>query len=264
MSFVLWVSDLPLWASALIIVGGGLALSLGGTMLTRSFIAEGELQVNNFLGGFKYLFISQLFAGFLTFLLYGVYQRYDRVRTDIAAEVNALESVDLITVGFPSGTRDAVRRTLRDYAEHVVAVEWPKLRERTIDALAAAPLDTLYYAYAAVEPTSRKQREVLRYSRELIAVVQEKRAVRIQRSTGSLQSLLWAATGSAMLVSIAFPWVFGATNPNATALMSVLSVVLTTSVVLVVLKLSYPFSGSNAITPAPYVAFIGEVRGRGG
>jgi hypothetical protein len=56
---------------------------------------------------------------------------------------------------------------------------------------------------------------------------------------------------------------FGSPNVNATILMSILSTVLVTSVVLVVLKLSYPFSGEYGILPAPYTAFIQEVSARG-
>jgi hypothetical protein len=264
MSFVLWLNDLPLWASAIVIVGSMLVLALGGMAVTRSFFEEGQLELNNFIGGFQYLFISQVLAGFLTFLLYGVYQRYDHVRTDIGIEVNALESLDRLAAGFPIGTRDALRRTLRDYAADVVKVEWPELRNRTIDVLAAAPLTTLYYTYAAVEPASRKQQEILRYSRDLLAVIQEMRAVRAQRASGSLPVLLWAATASAVIITVIFPWVFGTPNPRALAAMSALSVLLVTSVVLVVLRLSYPFNGGGGVSPEPYLAFIGEVRGRGG
>jgi hypothetical protein len=46
-------------------------------------------------------------------------------------------------------------------------------------------------------------------------------------------------------------------------LMSILSTLLMTSVVLVVLKLSYPFGGEYGILPTPYSAFIEEVSARG-
>ena len=264
MRFILWLNDLPLWASAFVLGGGALGLSLGGMALTRGFFSEEQLQANNFLGGFQYLVISNVFAGFLTFLLYGVYQRYDAVRADIVEEVSALESLNQLAVGFSPATRDAVRRTLRQYAEHVVAVEWPQLSERRADALSAAPLTTLYYTFAAIVPASKKQAEVLDVTGDLLETIQDMRAVRFQRGTGSLQPLLWAATLSATLVAIVFPWVFGSPNPNAVALMSVLSIALTISVLIVVLKLSYPFGGSNGISPSQYLAFIDEVRGRGG
>jgi len=47
-------------------------------------------------------------------------------------------------------------------------------------------------------------------------------------------------------------------------MMSILTTLLMTSVVLVVLKLSYPFSGSSGLLPTAYAAFIDEVSGRRG
>jgi len=81
----------------------------------------------------------------------------------------------------------------------------------------------------------------------------------VLRSLGALPVLLWVVTLTGTAVTIVFPWVFGSPNVNATILMSILSTLLMTSVVLVVLKLSYPFSGSYGILPTPYTAFIRDI-----
>ena len=63
-------------------------------------------------------------------------------------------------------------------------------------------------------------------------------------------------TGIGTAVAIILPWSLGSPNVNATMLMSILATLLMASVVLVVLKLSYPFSGSAGLLPEPYIAFI--------
>ena len=73
-----------------------------------------------------------------------------------------------------------------------------------------------------------------------------------------------AVTLAGTTVAIVLPWVMGSANANATMLMSILMTLVMASVVLVVLKLSYPFSGSSGLLPAPYTAFIAEVSARGG
>ena len=65
-------------------------------------------------------------------------------------------------------------------------------------------------------------------------------------------------------VAIVLPWVMGSANANATMLMSILMTLVMASIVLVVLKLSYPFSGSSGLLPTAYTAFIDEVSGRRG
>jgi hypothetical protein len=71
-------------------------------------------------------------------------------------------------------------------------------------------------------------------------------------------------TGIGTAVGIVLPWALGSPNVNATMLMSILATLLMASIVLVILKLSYPFSGSSGLLPAPYTAFIAEVSARGG
>jgi len=263
MAAILWLNDLPLWASVIALVGGAVALSIIGTSVAGILVGEQELSLNNVIGGFKYGFISEVFAGFLGFLLFGVYDRYDTMRADIITEVTELTTLDRLAVAFPAATRIQLRESLKEYARQVVDVEWPQLRDRSTRMTAISALDTLDYAYGAVQPTSRKQREVVKYSQKLLGNIRDKRGIRVLRSLGSLQILLWGVTIAATLITIIFPWIFGSPNVNAAILMSILTSVLIASVVLVVLKLSYPFSGEYGILPTPYAAFIKEVSARG-
>lgn len=263
MAAILWLNDLPLWASVLVLVGGSIVLSIIGTAVAGIFFGEQELSLNNVVGGFKYLYISGIYASFLGFLLYGVYNRYDNTRAEIIREVSELTTLDRLAVAFPAATRILLREGLKEYARQVVEVEWPQLHDRSTRLTAISALDTLDYAYGAVEPTTRKQREVIKYSLKILGDIRDKRGIRVLRSLGSLQVLLWAVTLTGTAIAIVFPWMFGSPNVNATMLMSILSTLLMASVVLVVLKLSYPFTGDYGILPTPYSAFIEEVSARG-
>ena len=263
MAAILWLNDLPLWASTLVLIGGSIALSIIGAAVSGIFFGEEQLSLNNIVGGFKYLFISQVYAGFLGFLLFGVYNRYDTTRSDVVSEVAELTTLDRLAVAFPAATRIQLREGLKEYARQVVEVEWPQLRDRSARLTMISALDTLDYAYGAVEPTTRKQREVIKYSQKLLSQIRDTRGIRVLRSLGALQVLLWGVTLTGTAVAIIFPWVFGSPNVNATMLMSILSTLQMASVVLVVIKLSYPFSGDYGILPTPYSAFIEEVSARG-
>lgn len=263
MAAVLWLNDLPLWAGILALVGGAIALSIIGTAVSVLFFGEQELSLNNVVGGFKYLYISSIYASFLGFLLFGVYNRYDKQREDVVSEVGELTTLDRLAAAFPAATRIQLREGIKEYARQVVEVEWPQLRDRSARLTMISALDTLDYTYGAVEPTTRKQRELIKYSRTLLSRIRDDRASRILRSLGTLQVLLWGVTLTGTAVAMVFPWAFGSPNINATMLMSILSTLLMASIVLVVLKLSYPFSGEYGIQPTPYSAFIKEVSARG-
>jgi hypothetical protein len=263
MAAILWLNDLPLWASVLFLVGGSVALAIIGTSVSGLFFGEEALSLNNVVGGFKYMAISQVYAGFIGFLLFGVYDRYEDMRADVVSEVAQLTTLDRLAAGFAEGTRIQLRGALKEYARQVVDVEWPQLRHRSARLITMPALDTLDYTFAAVEPASQKQLEILHDTLEILAHIRDTRGVRVLRSLGSLQILLWVVTLTATAAAIIFPWVFGSPNVNATIMMMILSSLLMASVVLVILKMSYPFSGEYGIQPTPYLAFIQEISARG-
>jgi hypothetical protein len=264
MGAVLWLNDLPVWQAAVVIVGGSIALSIIGTAVAGIFFGDQLLSLNNVVGGFKYMFLAGIYAGFLGFLLFGVYNRYDKVRAAVIEEVNELTTLDRLAIVFPAATKTTLRDGLKQYAQQVAELEWPQLRGRSADPIAMTAFDTLERVYAAVEPTTRKQREVMKYSRKVLGGIRERRGIRVLRSLGAMQVLLWAVTLAGTAIAIVLPWIMGSANANATMLMSILNTLLMALVVLVVLKLSYPFSGSSGILPTPYMAFVAEVSARGG
>jgi hypothetical protein len=271
MTAIQWLNDLPLWQTAFFVVGGSIFFSSIGTIVARAYFGERQLEFNNILGGFKYLAMSQVYGAFVGFLLLGTYQRYDTVRTDMVVEANALTTLDRLASGFPKNARDQFRGALRDYAREVVDVEWPRMGRHNADLGTAAALDTLYDVFSSIETTSNnlhvfqglqtentKQTEMINYARQLVDVIRDMRGVRVLRSFGSMQVLLWVAVITGTVVAMIFPWLFGSPNPAAAFAMSVLSIVLMTSIIIVILKLSYPFGGPEGLQPTPYLAFLDE------
>ena len=49
-------------------------------LIVNFYVTPGQLVVNNIIGGFKYSFLSSVYAGYIGLLLFGVYQKYDDVR----------------------------------------------------------------------------------------------------------------------------------------------------------------------------------------
>jgi hypothetical protein len=263
MSVILWFNDLPVWQAALILIGGSLTISLVGTAFVRVAFEGRDVDLTNVIGGFKYMFLSQVFAGFVGFLLFGVYDAYDEVRVTVVNEVNALTTLQQFSSTLPEQTRDQLRAGLREYANDVVSVEWQQMRERRGVAGTSAALDDLEYVYGALETTSKKQSEIVKLSRELVTELRNDRGVRMMRSLGSLPYLLWGVALLATAVAIVFPWIFGVVNFNADIVMSTMTIVLLTSVVLVILKLTFPF-GSTGIDPGPFQGFLAQFPARGG
>src|SRR6266849_4628979 len=133
MSLIQWLNDLPVATGAAITIGGGVAIAVLGTLIVNFYVTPGQLVVNNIVGGFRYSFLSAVYAGYIGLLLFGVYQKYDDVRSDIIIEVNALTTLDRIANAYPKVTRDQIRKELRDYASAVATIEWPQMQARRLN-----------------------------------------------------------------------------------------------------------------------------------
>src|SRR5260221_111891 len=94
MELFFWLATQPLWVAAAIMIGGCLLMSVAGTLIVNSIYLPPELIQINLLGGFKFAFLSSVYAGYLGLLLYGVYQQYEQTRGFIDLEVTQLTQLD--------------------------------------------------------------------------------------------------------------------------------------------------------------------------
>ena len=109
MGLIQWLNDLPVGTGAIIVIGGGIALAIIGTLIVNAYFTPAQLVSNNIIGGFKYAFLSSVYAGYIGLLLFGVYQKYDDVRADIIVEVNALTTLDRVTAAVKKHLSDPER-----------------------------------------------------------------------------------------------------------------------------------------------------------
>ena len=256
MSMFFWLASQPLWLTATIMVGLGISMAIIGSLVVNQIYLPTELIQNNLLGGFKFAFLSSVYAGYLGLLLYGVYQQYEQTRAYIDLEVTQLTQLDRLAVALPKTTRDNIRDGLKEYARTVINVEWPELKLGHGSPEAGVALDNLMYVYLAIQPVTDREKFVMEDSINSFLQIRENRQHRIRLSGGSLNPLLWGVALLGTIASIIFPWFFGGPNIATPILMSVLLAALTMSILLVILKLSYPFVGEYGISPTSFQAFL--------
>lgn len=257
MDLLLWLANCPLGLAVAVTVGSAVAFNAVGTAVVYHYFTPQELQINNLTGGFKFSFLSSVYAGFMGLLLFGVYQKYEDVRTYVDREVNAMETLEQIAIAFPKVTRDKIRSDLHNYGRIVAEEEWPALKQRKASPVARNALYDLLSTYTAIEPTSSKEEAILVLSLQNFAQVDENRANRIRLARGSLNPLLWAVALFGTIVTVVFPWFFGSPSFAATLVMSSMLSAVSASVVLVILKLSYPFVGEFGVSAEPFLVFAG-------
>jgi hypothetical protein len=256
MEFFFWLASQPLWLAATLMIGGGVLIAALGTLIVNAIYLPQELIENNLLGGFKFASLSTLYAVYLGLLLYGVNQQYEQAKAVIDLEVTQLTQLDRVAMALPRTTRDNIRESLKDYARTVIGVEWPQLKRGGGSPEAAAALDNLFYVYLSIQPATDKEKFVMESSVNSFRDIRENRQHRIRLSGGSLNPLLWGVALLGAIAAIIFPWFFGGASTASSILMSTLLAALTMSVLLAILKLSYPFVGEYGILPVSFQAFL--------
>ncbi|HWV52069.1 hypothetical protein [Pseudorhodoplanes sp.] len=73
---------------------------------------------------------SALFALTMAFSAAGIWQESQQAHTAVQREANALENLHSIAAGFPPELRDHTRAGIRDYAQQVIAKDWPAMLKR--------------------------------------------------------------------------------------------------------------------------------------
>ena len=193
--------------------------------------------------------VAAVFGLLLAFVIIIAYQNFLNADDNVSREADALSAIVRDSAAFPEPGGGDVRNAVGAYVRSVVDDEWPRMREGTDSDLAKGGLDGIYAAFRTVSPTSAVQSAFYDDAVRQLNDALDARRNRIQTVGGGLPWDLAALilftsvviVGYAVLVGSPSFW-FHLLGPAAIA-----AVVAVALVVLV--DLSYPFSGDFAITP---------------
>src|SRR5262249_36104581 len=127
MNFLIWLYNIDSWHLGLLIIGGIVAISDLGMLLTRRWVAQHWAPENNIVG----LFLSAVgvvYAVLLAMVAVAVWENFNHVQNLVTEEASEVLNLFRDVEGLPTETRERVRSHLRDYVEVVIADEWPTMQ----------------------------------------------------------------------------------------------------------------------------------------
>ncbi len=194
--------------------------------------------------------VGALFGLLLAFVIIVAYQNFLDADANVSRESDALASIVRDSQAFPEPGGSNVRNAVGAYVRAVVGDEWPKMHGGNESSLSAwSGLDDIFTAFRTVAPRSSSATAFYDDSvRQLNATIAARRD-RLKSAGGGLPRdivlLLLITTvvivGYDVLIGSPHFW-FHALGPAAIAMVVAVSLV-------VLLDLSYPFSGDVAIAP---------------
>jgi hypothetical protein len=242
--------DLPDWLMGVCIVGAIVLLSFAfyfpaHTAWRRPFsddeknAAMTALQV-----------IATINSLLLAFVAVSVWQSFDEADAAVVHEANTVSQLARDLAVFDSAQSLDARRTLREYAEMVVTVEWRDMGRGESNAQAWDAFDQIYVAVGTLEPDTPRREALLPEIWTRANDLLDHRRTRIHTSESEVPTTLW------MVVLIGTALTIGTTvvlSPTRFNLWTIGLLAASMGLVFyLVVTMDRPFAGERNIGPEPF------------
>ena len=246
------INDVPIWLLLILVVGAIVGVILGLVWLIRRLVPpvrEGfDAEVSSQLLGV----VAALFGLLLAFIVVIAYQNYGDSQSNVSNEADALAAIVRNSDAFPQLDGAHVRAAVGTYVRAVVADEWPRMHHGKDSARAGAAVAGMYRAIQGVDPKSSKAVAFYDDSVQQLSSALDGRRNRLDDARGGLPWVIGVLLVVGSIVIMGYTVLVGSRNFWFHAIgASAVAIVLGLSLV-VLLDLSYPFSGDLSVGSRPF------------
>jgi len=255
------VAAMPAWLGFVITLAVPVLLALGFGRLLHALFTPAEFAANAAVGAVKYGFIVEIYAVVAALTLVGSWDIYQTARDTLQKEASGLYMLALSVDSFVgpefADQRAEMRGALRAYASSVVSGDWPAMQAGAPAAASDITFQRLTRAFLDVDGRTTGQQALGQKLGDWLGGVADARSARLSVVSRSLAGLIWLLVLTVSVAVIAFQWFFGGGNAAMHYTMGAVISVIVGLVLLVSLKLAFPFVGDPALlTPRAFFALM--------
>ncbi|MEO5375204.1 MAG: DUF4239 domain-containing protein [Alphaproteobacteria bacterium] len=255
---MLWL-NLSLWQTFAVIVGAGVVFNGIGTLLVALFKSNAQLAHGNDPGGNKFGFLEPITGLVTVFVLTMAWIQYNDVVGRIQRETTTLVLLKESAGQFTEPTRSRVLAALAGYVEAVGGPEWRAMAANGHSEVAEQALEALVRTYGAADLRTSRDESLMRFSGPVVRRLNDDRQGRLLATTFELRQPLLVMLGAAVVVTIAFSWVFGYPTMRGKLAMGTLFTSGLMLIVFMVSVLAHPFRGPLAVPNDAYADILWEI-----
>ena len=243
-----WYFTLPFWLSTALVLGGCVAVGVGGRLAAAALLPKRTPRLDTELAAVLMTVTATFIGIMLAFSAVQVWEAFREADQAVAAEAESAAQLYRDLRAYGEGSRPA-RQALTAYAHSVVDDEWPRMAtDGVASPKTAAALVRVFDALASVEPVTPRQTVIYDEALTKLNAVVEHRRTRLLAAHTTLPALFWVVVliGSAIIVSytVTYP-----ATPLNLLLIAGLSVSLGLIFVFII-DVQHPFDGWVSISPA--------------
>lgn len=242
--------------SALLIVIPSILICLAVLWLVRKWISIEELKANHDVAGFTLGIIGVLYSVILGFTVVNVQTRFNDVLQTVHTEATSIADLYRETSFFTPRGRDAIRKALRLYVNHVIEKEWGRPKGKKIDKEAQQIIEKIWDSYYEVDLIDEKMKIWYQESISKLDIFLNARLSREFSSWERLGAMMWTILILGAIITICFMYFFGLERLRAQMIMTALLAGYISFMLYLVYSLDNVFEGPQEIKPIAYEQIV--------
>lgn len=254
----MFLSTMPLWLSAIILVGMTTLVAMSGPALIRRRVHLDRLRVNNEVAGFKFATVGVLYAVLLAFAVIVVWEKFAEAERTVAKEAGAVATLYRLSGGLDEEPGKALRQNLDDYCKAAITGDWPAMEQGRDSAHVREALDHAYATILAVHPADPRGGALLSEVLRQLDLVTQARRDRLVTAAGTVPGVVWLVLFAGAILTISFTFFFGTQNVVVQTLMTGMLSLLIFAGLFVIVAIDRPFAGTVKVQPEALHAVLEE------
>jgi hypothetical protein len=237
------------YLSGFLLIAATDVLTVLGLVAVRRVLREKERLTDHEVGGSLFQVVGTMYAVILGLIVVDSMQRFHEASQSTANEASALANLILLSNGLPSPVRDEIQGCASDYADRVVADEWPVMDQGRYAPEARAAVIRLIGVVTAYQPKTEREQTI--YASMLTAGndLWNYRRLRTSKASNMVPTLEWVVLIGGGIITVVFTYFFRLREWRVQlAMTSMVSTVIALNIYLV-LMFGYPYSGDLKVSP---------------
>lgn len=241
---------MSIYALAVSIIGGGLALCLVGIFAARKLAGLHFREEHKDLAGYVLQIMGTLYAVLIAFAVVTAWQRYHEAQAVADAEANSLNDTFRIAQGLDVPERDEFRRTVIEYGRLVIEEEWACIPSGEEGPRTRQAYQHLWDLVSSMNPATERDKALYAAVLGGMADVSNGHRRRLIFGQGQLNGLIWFTLIAGGMLTVGFSFFFGLDHLGRQAFMTAFFAGMILLNLFVVAALDQAFTGPAKVEPA--------------
>jgi hypothetical protein len=261
---LLWIYDIPNWASLLLIVGATLAVGLMGLFGLSLWVSHLHSERNHNEAVSYFWGAVVLFYGVMVGLIaVGVWEQFSSTDEKVALEASALAALYRDVSAYPEPARSRLQADLREYTQNVIHVSWPMQRRGVIPTATNKILWNFQSDLMAFQPETSSHSILHAESFRTYNNLVELRRMRLHTVESGLPMAVWVVVCLGAVITLSVSWFFKTTTFAVHFWMVTLTAMLLGLIIWLLAMMDHPFRGQVSIGPEPFEQVYASIMATG-